>query len=153
MPSIRRPDGIRGRDDVGAPVLIPPHGKREAEGENETDDPEQRPLQDADRLTVSVRVLPQVVAGDHSDRGRTPDHREHNEPQLPGVQGEEHAWETLTRANDRSDSGSVRPAQIPGSDNRPGTDPEVVQSRHHECGDPIFKLVPIVQRVVHRIPR
>jgi hypothetical protein len=86
---IRRPDRVRFGHRRGAAAFVAPHGEREAEGEDQPDDPEERALEDPERLAQRGRVLAQVPAAHVAGQGRGGDHREDDQRQLPCAEREE----------------------------------------------------------------
>src|SRR4029078_11075145 len=75
-PQVRGPDRVRVGDDVGTPVLVAADGERQPKRENQTHDPEQRRLEDADRFVVRLLAPAQVAARQHAPSGGPEDARE-----------------------------------------------------------------------------
>ena len=57
-PQVCRADGVRLVDDGGTPGVVSTDRHREAEGEDERDEAEQRRLEDPERLTQRLCVRP-----------------------------------------------------------------------------------------------
>ena len=92
-------------DDRGAPRVVPADGHREAEGEDEADEREQRRLDDAERLAQGVSVTTQRPPGpEPEDRRSEHDARKH-QCQLPTTQREK---QRLLRCESASLSAPLR---------------------------------------------
>jgi hypothetical protein len=87
---IGRPDGVRLGHGRRATILVPFNGKRETEGEDQPDHPEQRRLKDSERLAERGGVVSQISARSEAGERRRPDDGEHDQPELPAAQPEEH---------------------------------------------------------------
>jgi hypothetical protein len=86
---VRRADRVRLVYDGGATRLVPPDGEGEPEGEDEPDEPEQRCLEDAERLTKMMRPTPQALAEDEAKRRGAEDDGEEDETELEAAEAEE----------------------------------------------------------------
>src|SRR6185503_6986868 len=88
-PEVGRADRVGLVDDGRAPELVAPDGQREAEGQDETDDTQDRRLQRPDWLVEMVRSVT-LAPSEHQPDGRGPDHdRDEEEPESPAAQLEE----------------------------------------------------------------
>ena len=97
---VGRTDRVRIVHDVGPAVLVPAHGERQAEGEDQADHPEQGSLEHPDGLAIRLRVPPEVTAGEHAEGGCAAYDSENEKPEFPAAQGEEHDPLKLWRRTD-----------------------------------------------------
>ena len=80
---VGRTDGIGVLDDRRTARLVATDRQREAEGEDETDDAQQRRLQDRERLPQARREVPLPAAEQHPDAGRAEYCCEEDESRAP----------------------------------------------------------------------
>ena len=83
-PQIGRPDRVRLLDDRRAAILVAREREREAEGEDQANDPEHRRLQHPERLSERLREVMHAAPDERSERGRAQDEPEHEQPELHG---------------------------------------------------------------------
>src|SRR5215203_2944053 len=82
-------------------ILVSTDGETQPEGEDQTDDSEQRTLQYANRFPVGVAISPRVPAQQHTDDGRPPDDGEDQDAELPTAEREEQRITEARRASGR----------------------------------------------------
>src|SRR4029450_7099115 len=102
---VGRPDRIRFGYRRTATVFVAPDRKRQAEGEDETDNAEERPLENAKGFSQFRLVLTEVVPARVPDGRRASDHRQNEEHDRPTRKREEHA--------SRLAGGSAEPLRLP----------------------------------------
>ena len=78
-------------DDGGSAGLVPTDRERKSEGEDETDEPEQCRLDDADRLVEVCGPASQPPAGEMADRGRRESGADDERCELEATEPEEHS--------------------------------------------------------------
>ena len=76
--------------DKRTPRVVPADRHGESEGEQQTDEPEQRPLHDAHRLVADIRPVSQPTPDDGPDRDGASDDDAQREGDRQRVQAEEH---------------------------------------------------------------
>ena len=105
-PQVRRADGVGVVDDGGTASLVPSHRQGQAEREDEADQPEQRGLQDPERLAKVLRPVTKVMAEDETEAGRAEDDHEQDEPELEATEPKEHVRSPLLwRRHRNADAG------------------------------------------------
>ena len=103
---VGRADRVGVVDDGGATRLVPADGQREAERQDEPDQPEQRALQHAERLAQMLEPVTEVAAEREADSRGAEDDREEDERELETAETKEHRtllirWPEICRRRSR----------------------------------------------------
>ena len=83
-------DRVRVVDDVRTAVLVPADGETQPEGKDQADHAEHGSLQDSDRLSIGVVPSLREPAEHHTHEGRSADHAEDQDSELPAAERKEH---------------------------------------------------------------
>ena len=104
------PDRVGVVDHGGPARVVASERQRQAEGEHQPDEREERPLHDPDRLAQRLGLAAQHAAAEIAD-GHEPEHdRGDDQPQLPGAQPEEHRQRISEQRSRRDRSIRVTPS-------------------------------------------
>ena len=82
---VRGPDRVGVVDDCGPARVVAPDRKRQAEGEDQPDQREERALHDSDRLAQRVGLQAQHAAGQVPEGDESEDDAGDDQPELPGA--------------------------------------------------------------------
>jgi hypothetical protein len=79
---VRRADRVSLADDIRAAILVAGNRQRQTKGEKQPDNAEQRALQNPERLSETLREVPNAVAEENPEPRRGEEHAEEQEAQL-----------------------------------------------------------------------